>query len=199
VDRKSKFNRWAVPSNGGTEDRGHQTTSDNSHSHIRTPYLGKISAFDLRQYAGDVAHAPMLCDLAARYAEDIAGGESQAFPGRRHAQQHAMLRAGIDEARRDVVIGRDQYLDGHLEIGDAFQPRGKERDRGPLGLDAGGWRWCGSAVLMIDIILGEKRREAVDVVRAQRYRELLGDVTRARLRSRRNAGHAQGSAGANQG
>src|ERR1700728_1247814 len=105
----------------------------------------------------------MLNDLAARDAKDVAGREAQAFPSRRHAEQRALMRAGIDKARSDVILRRDQHLDGHLKIGDAFQPRGKERDRTLLGCDASSRRWCRGAVLMIDIVLGEKRRKAVKV------------------------------------
>jgi hypothetical protein len=69
-----------------------------------------------------------------------------------------------------VILGRDQHLDGHLEIGDAFQPRGEDRDRALLGRDAGRRRRCRGAGLMIDIVLGEKRREGVDIMSGQRRR-----------------------------
>lgn len=62
--------------------------------------VGEISAFDPRKHAGDVAQAPMLGDLAGRHAEDVTEGKSQAFSGRRCAEQQALLRASIDEARR---------------------------------------------------------------------------------------------------
>ena len=115
-----------------------------------------------------------------------------------HAEQHALMRAGIDEARRDVILRRDQHLGCHLKIGEAFQPRRKERDRTLLGCDTSGRRWCRGAVLMIDIVLGEKRREAVDVMRVQRCRKLVREVARARRRGRRNACNAQYGASADQ-
>jgi hypothetical protein len=103
------------------------------------------------------------------------------FPSRRDAQQHALLRAGIDEARSDVIPGRDRHLDSHLEIGDSFQRCSKIRDGALLRLDAGGRRWCGSAVLMIDIVLGEKRGEAVDRCRVRSAWQRIGGRGRAGL------------------
>ncbi len=55
--------------------------------------LDEISTVDLRQYASNVAHAPMIDDLAASDAKDVAGREAQAFPSRRHAVQHALMNA----------------------------------------------------------------------------------------------------------
>src|ERR1700744_2494255 len=69
------------------------------------------SPFDLGKLAGDVAHAPMFGELAVRDAENIAGCESHPLAGRRQAEQRALLRPFIDEARRDLVVACNHRLD----------------------------------------------------------------------------------------
>jgi hypothetical protein len=43
-------------------------------------------SFQLGERAGNIAHSPMLRDLAVTNAENIAGREAQGFSGRGHAK-----------------------------------------------------------------------------------------------------------------
>ena len=69
------------------------------------------STAQLRHNAGDVAHAPMFGDQPVLYAEDVARGEAQRLAGRRDAEIGAVMRARIDEARRDMILVADHGFD----------------------------------------------------------------------------------------
>src|SRR5580704_2281173 len=52
---------------------------------------GAASALQLRDHAGDVAHAPMFGDLSVAQAKNVAGGEAQRPAGRRKTVIGAVL------------------------------------------------------------------------------------------------------------
>jgi hypothetical protein len=72
----------------------------------------------------------MLGDPAAGDPEDIAGGEAQLLAGGGNAQQHPLMRAGIDEAGGTALVIGDQRLDGDGEIRHSLETGGEEGDRG---------------------------------------------------------------------
>jgi hypothetical protein len=131
-------------------------------------------AAQLRQNASDIAHAPMLDKQTILHPENVAGGEMQRLAGRRDAEIGAVVRAGIDETRSDMIfVGHDDF-DGDFQIRQPGEPRLEESDGALLRTDVGGRRRRGGADLVIDVIVGEQRRKGIHIMCAQSRRELLG-------------------------
>jgi hypothetical protein len=116
----------------------------------------------------------MLGDLAALDAEDIAGRKPYSSAGRRHAEIKAVVRAGVDEARRHMGIVCDHDFGRDFQIGQAGQAPLEEGDGALLGRHAGRRRRRG-AHLMVHVIVREEGGESVDVMIAQRFREAFGN------------------------
>src|SRR5580658_8506789 len=80
---------------------------------LRAPTDPAVSSgLQLRQHAGEVAHAPMLHQLTIADGEDVAGGEAQLAASGWHAEVNTAMGAGINEAGGDLVVRGDHRLHG---------------------------------------------------------------------------------------
>src|ERR1700722_7033061 len=113
------------------------------------------SALQLRENAGDIAHAPMLGDESVSNPEYIARGEAQRLASGLNAEIDALMPPLIDEARRRFVARGKACFDAHLEIGQSGEPGGEKREGRLLGRRPRRGRRRGAARLMIDVILGK--------------------------------------------
>jgi hypothetical protein len=65
--------------------------------------MHEAGSAQLREDAGDVAHAPVLAELAILHREDVARGEAQLAMGRCDAEIDAVMSTGIDKTGRDAI------------------------------------------------------------------------------------------------
>lgn len=122
--------------------------------------------FELGQYTGDVAHAPVLTEEASFHGEDIARGEAQREPRGRNAEVAAGLCAGVGEAGDDAATCGHCSLDLHPQVGHRSQATGEQIHRRLLGAEATRRRCCG-AHLVVDVARSKQRGEGRQVVGRQ--------------------------------
>ena len=72
-------------------------------SSIAVSAMHEAGSAQLREDAGDVAHAPVLAELAILHREDVARGEAQLAMGRCDAEIDAVMGASIDKTGRDAI------------------------------------------------------------------------------------------------
>lgn len=97
----------------------------------------------------------MLDDQSILHRENVAGSEAQFAPRRRRAEIDALMRADIDEARRDLVFARHDRLDLDVQIRQSFQPSREEPDGRLFRLGSRRGRRGGGARLVVHIIFGK--------------------------------------------
>ncbi len=104
----------------------------------------------------------MLRDFAIDDFEDVAGREAQPPARRRDAVIDGAMHTLVDEARRAKVALGEAGLDADFQAGERVDAMREEGDGRVLGGDACGGR-RGGADLMVDVIVGEQRRERLHV------------------------------------
>jgi hypothetical protein len=98
----------------------------------------------------------------------------QRLAGRRDAEIGAVVRSGINETRGDLIFVGHEGFDRDFQIRQPGEPGLEEGDSALLRTDIAGRRRRGGADLMIDVIVGEQRREGIHIMCAQSRSELLG-------------------------
>src|SRR3974390_3293384 len=77
-------------------------------------------AFQLGENASNIAHSPMLCDLAITSSENIAGRKTQAFSRRRHPEVNALIGSFVDKACCSHVAAGERGFWRRRKGGDSF-------------------------------------------------------------------------------